>query len=83
LTSLASSFSVSLGPILQHLGGLWRPPVNQHAFQTANDDDGQDDALVFVGFELAAQALGGFPDVGSEIVELGFVERESPDSAFS
>ena len=30
----------------------------QHALQTADDDDGQDDALIFVSLEFATQALG-------------------------
>ena len=66
-----------LGPLGQHLGCLVLPPGNQHALQPADDDDRQDDALVLVGLELAAQPLGGLPDVAGEVVELGFVERES------
>ena len=66
-----------LRPVLQHLDGLRCPPVNQNTLQPADDDDGQDDTLILVGLELAAQALGGFPDVGGEIVKFGFVERES------
>ena len=65
-----------LGSVLQHLSSLLHPPINKHALQTTNDNDGQDDALVFVGLELPAQPLGRFPDVGGEIVELRFVERE-------
>ena len=65
-----------LGPLGQHLGALGLAPGEQHALQPPDDDDGQDDALVFVRLELAAQALGGFPDVAGKVVELGFVERE-------
>ena len=36
---------------------------------------GKNDALIFVSLELPAQTLGGFPDVASEVVELGFLER--------
>ena len=49
-------------------------PLDQHAFQAPDDDNGQDDRLVFVGFELAAQAFGGFPNFVGEIVEFGLVE---------
>ena len=51
-------------------------PGQQHAFEPPDDDDGQDDALVFIRLELATQALGGFPDFVGEVVELGFVEGE-------
>ena len=63
-----------LGPLGQHLGALLLPPVDQHALQPADDDDGQDDVLIFVSLELAAQPLGGFPDVAGEVVEFGFVQ---------
>ena len=59
----------------QYFGGLLFSPVDQNAFQPANDDDGENNALILVGLELAAQALSGFPDVRCEIVELGLVER--------
>jgi hypothetical protein len=35
--------------------------------------------LVFIRLELAAEALGGFPDIAGEVVELGFVERKGHD----
>jgi hypothetical protein len=38
-------------------------PFDQYALQAADHDDWQNDVLVLVGFELAAQALGGFPDL--------------------
>ena len=82
LTSLASSFSVSLGRFASTSARFVLAPVDQHALQPADDDDGQDDALVFVGLELAAQPLGGFPDVAGEVVELGFVEGKRHRSAF-
>ena len=74
LTSLASSFSVSLGRLASTSARLVLPPLDQHAFQTADDDDRQDDVLILVGLELAAQPLGGLPDLAGEVVELGFVE---------
>ena len=74
LDQLGEFFLGGLWPVLEHLGGLFRPPIDQHTFQAADHDDGQDDALVFVGLELSAQALGGLPDVGGEVVELRFVE---------
>ncbi len=54
-------------------------PVNQNTLEPADNDDGQDDALIFVGLELAGQALSGFPDVGGEIVEFGYLERKSSE----
>ena len=54
------------------LGGL-----QAAAWMIMSDDDGQDDALVFVGLKLPAQPLGRLSNVGGEVVELGFVERES------
>ena len=51
-------------------------PLDEHTFQPADDDDRQDDVLVLVGLELAAQALGRLPDFVGEVVELGFVEGE-------
>jgi len=51
-------------------------PLERHAFETADHDDGQDDVLVLVGLELAAQALGGLPDVARQVVELRFIQRE-------
>ena len=68
---------MSLGRFASTSARLVLAPVDQHALQAADDDDRQDDVLVFVGLELAAQPLGGFPDVAGEVVELGFVERES------
>ena len=65
-----------LGPLGQHFGTFGIAPGQQHAFEPPDDDDGQDDALVFIRLELATQALGGFPDFVGEVVELGFVERE-------
>ena len=64
------------GPFGQHLGALGLAPGQQHALQPADDDDGQDDALVLVSLELAAQALGRFPDIAGEVVEFGLVECE-------
>ena len=64
------------GPVGQHLGALVLPPGDEHALQPANDDDRQDDPLIFVSLELAAQPLGRFPDVAGKVVELGFVERQ-------
>ena len=63
-----------LGPLGQDLGALGLAPGQQHALQPPDDDDRQDDALVLVGLELAAQPLGGLPDVAGEVVEFGFVE---------
>jgi len=56
--------------------GLVLTPFDEHALQSPEDDDGQDDALIFVCLELAAQTFCGFPDVAGEVVELRFVERE-------
>jgi len=63
-----------LGPLGKHLGRLVLTPLDQYAFKTADHDDRQDNALVLVGLELAAQPLGGFPDVAGEVVELGLVQ---------
>ena len=63
-----------LGPLGQHLGRLVLAPLDQHALQAADHDDRQDDVLVLVGLELAAQPLGGLPDLVGEVVELGFVQ---------
>lgn len=65
-----------LGPLGQYLSAFVLPPLDQHAFQAADDDDRQDDVLVFVRLELATQSLGGLPDIPGEIVEFGFIERE-------
>jgi len=35
---------------------------------------GQDDVLVFVGLELVAQTIGGFPLLNAQIVEIGSVQ---------
>ena len=67
---------VELGTLGKYLCRLVFPPFDQNALQAADDYDGQDDALILVRFELAAQPLGGFPDVAGEVIELGFVERE-------
>ena len=63
-----------LGPLGQHLGRLVLAPLDQHALQAADDDDRQDDVLVLVGLELAAQPLGGLPDLVGEVVELRLVQ---------
>ncbi|MDP2418840.1 MAG: hypothetical protein U1D25_18515 [Hydrogenophaga sp.] len=47
-----------LGPFGLHFGAFGLAPSQQHAFEPPDDDDGQDDALVFVCLELATQALG-------------------------
>jgi hypothetical protein len=62
-----------LGPDLRHLR---LAPLDQHALQPPDDDDGQDDVLVFVRLELSPQAFGGFPHLIGEVVELGFIQRE-------
>ena len=70
-----------LGPLGQHFGAFFSSRhFNQDALQAANDDDGQDDVLVFVRLELAAQSLGRLPDVTGEVVELRFVERKAINS---
>ena len=51
-------------------------PLDEHAFEAPNDDHRQDDVLVFVSLELAAQALRGFPDFSGQVVESGLVERK-------
>ena len=76
LDQLRQFLLAELGATLEHISGFLLPPRNQDTLQPPDDDDGQDDALILVGLELPAQPLGGFPDVGSEVVELGFVERE-------
>ncbi len=65
-TSPINSLRESLCQPLQHLLRLLLQPPDDH--------DGQDDALVFVSLELAAQPLCGFPDVAGQVIELGFVE---------
>ena len=67
---------MSLGRLASTSARFFLPPVDQHALQPADDDDRQDDVLIFVSLELAAQPLGGFPDLVREVVELGFVEGE-------
>lgn len=57
-------------------GPLVLTPLDQNALQAADPDDRQDDILILVGPELTAQALGGFPDFVSEVVEFGFVQRK-------
>ena len=49
-------------------------PRQEHTLQPSNDDDWQDDALILVGLLLAAQPLGGFPNVTREVVKFRFVE---------
>ena len=63
----------SLGPDPRHLR---LAPWDQHALQPPDDDDGQDNVLVFVRLELSPQTLGGFSNLVGEVVELGFVQRE-------
>lgn len=65
-----------LRPLGPNICGLVLTPFDEHTLQPPDDDDGQDDALVFVSLELAAQALGGFLDVAGEVVKLGFVKRK-------
>ena len=65
-----------IGAFGEHLDALGLAPSQQHALQPPDDDDRQDYALVFVCLKLAAQALGGFPDVTGKVVELGFVKGE-------
>jgi hypothetical protein len=65
LDQLGKFFLGELGPLGEHLGAFLLAPVDQHAFQAADDDDGQDDVLVLVRLELAAQPLGRFPDCRS------------------
>ena len=61
-----------VGPFGEELGAFGLAPVQKNTFQPV--DDGKDDALLFVGFEFAAQAFGRFPDLVGEIVEFGFIE---------
>jgi len=69
-------FLCELGQFSKHLGALGLALRQQHTLKPANDYDGQNDALVFISLEFAAQPLGGFPDVTCEIIELGFVKGE-------
>jgi hypothetical protein len=64
-----------LGPVLRYFGGIRHTPVNQNTLEPADSDDGQGDALIFVGLEFAGQALSGFPDVGGEILEFGMLSE--------
>ena len=41
----------------------------------ASDVCRQDDPLILLSLELAAQPLGRFPDIAREVVELGLVQR--------
>ncbi|TKS59444.1 MAG: hypothetical protein EWM72_02254 [Nitrospira sp.] len=77
LDQLGKFLFSELGTFGEHLRALLLPPRDQHALQPADDNDRQDNVLVFVGLELAAQPLGRFPNVASEVIQLGFVERES------
>ena len=63
-----------LGALRQDLGRLVLTPLDEHALEAAYHDDGQDDVLVLVGLELAAQPFGRLPDVTGEIVEFGLVQ---------
>jgi len=65
-----------LGPLAAYLGRLVFAPLDQHALQAADHDDRQDNALVFVGFELAAQPLGRLPDLVGKVVELGLIQSK-------
>jgi hypothetical protein len=71
-----------LGPVGEYLRSLPLAPVDQHAFQAADDDDRQDHALVFVGLELAPQPLGRFPNIAGQVVQLGFVQGKGHQTRF-
>ena len=62
------------GTLRADLASLILTPLDEDALQAAYHNDGQDDVLVLVGLELAAQPFGRLPDVTGEIVELGFVQ---------
>jgi hypothetical protein len=55
-----------LGPLLA--------PLEQHAFQPTDGDDGQDNCLIFVRPEFAAQPLRRFPYFFGKVVEPGFIQ---------
>ncbi len=57
-----------------NLGLLLRAPLQQYTFQTPDDDNRQDNILIFIGLEFAAQTLGGFPYFVGEIVEFWLIE---------
>ena len=61
--------------VLVRLPEGWNLPCQQHAFQPAQHDHRQDNALVLVRLELATQALSRLPDVVGEVVELGLVDH--------
>ena len=58
LDQLGKFFFRELGTLGEHLGALRLPPRQQYTLQPPNHDDRQNDALIFVSFELAAQTLG-------------------------
>ena len=68
-----------LGPFGQHLGASFLPPFDQDALQAADDDDRQDDILVFISLELAAQPLGRLPDLTGKVVKFLFIKRKCHD----
>lgn len=72
-----------IGALGGHLVAHALAPDNQPAFEPADDNHRQDDVLVFVSLELAAQPLGGFPDFGSKVVELCFIECEGHAVGYS
>ncbi len=62
------------GPVGQDFGCLVLSPRHQNALEAADYDDGQDDVLVLVGLEFAAQAFCRLPDFVGKVVQLGFVQ---------
>jgi hypothetical protein len=73
LDKLGEFLVSNLGPTLSDLFRLFSPPINEHALQTADYNDWQNYALVFVCLKLTPQPLGRFPDFVGEIVELGLI----------
>jgi hypothetical protein len=60
--------------LLFDLCGPVLAPLDKDAFEASEHDDGKDDVLVFICLELAAQSLGGFPNLVGKIIELRFVD---------
>ena len=59
-----------------NFGKLLLAPLEHHAFEAPDHDNGQDYTLVFVSLELSPQTFRRFPYLACKIVELRFVKRQ-------
>src|SRR3990172_627824 len=65
---------IDVRPFLTNLFGLLFPPVNQDTFQPPYNNDGQYNALIFIGLKFTAQPLGRFPDFIGKVVQFSFIQ---------